>query len=355
MTTHDRLPAILAATLSLTAALAGCSDGAAATRIVLDFPDGHADVDAKVPLADIDDAAVSDGVRSAHAQLLAWSAASGTSVDIASFSFGHCVDAIDHLPETPGCSAGATAYWAMSVNGETTASGMDEILLSDGDVVTWTYTPLSSSSSSSSSGPALTVDPPAPTQQDMLMLTGTLDRDARVSVTGADPIDAKAGTWMVHIPLEYGQTPLVVTADDGAGSTKAQVVAVRLASATFEAKFTMAVPPHPDISDVVWYDPDEQASTPLYTAVGASHAEGATVHDLMVTWERQSGKAIDYTDAMSFESFGVEGIDGVGQPLTSDAPPWWCYKLNGQTSDFGISLQAIAPGDVVTWEFAGCA
>ena len=45
----------------------------------------------------------------------------------------------------------------------------------------------------------------------------------------------------------------------------------------------------------------------------------------------------------------------VGQPLTSSAPPYWCYKLNGATADLGISLQTMAPGDVVTWEYAGCA
>ena len=348
-------PTLLLAALVATA-LAGCSADAAATRIVIDFPEPHPDVDDAVALAAIQDAAGASAPLSAHAQLLAWSLRSGTDVDISAFSFGHCLDAIDGLPTKPGCSPGAEAYWSLAVNGEVVASGMDEIVLAAGDVVTWTYTPIEAASSTGASGgPALTVDPVTPTQQEMLMLTGSLDRAAKLSVTGADPVDAKAGPWMVHVPLAYGRTPLTVTADDGVASTQAQVVAVRLASATFQAKFTMAVPAHPEINDLVWYDPDELASAPAYAAVGAQHIGEATVHDLMVAWELQSGKAIDYTDQMSFESFGVEGIDGVRQPLTSDAPPWWCYKLNGATSDFGISLQPLAPGDVVTWEFAGCA
>ncbi len=348
--TPTRLPALLAALLAATA-LAGCSaegSGSATTRLVIDFPEPHPDVEATVPLAE----AGADGVPNAMGQLVAWATSSGTDVEISAFTFGHCVDAIDGLPTKPGCSPGSEAYWSLAVNGEAAASGMDEILLAAGDVVTWTYTPVDSFASSSD-GPALTVDAPAPTQADMLMLTGTLDRAARVSVTGAEPIDAEAGPWMVHVPLAYGRTPLTVTADDGAASTQRQVLAVRLASATFEAKFTMAVPPHADVSDLVWYDPDELASAPMYNGTSATHPPEANVHDLMVAWERQSGKAIEYSTPGSF-GFGVNKIDGVGQPLTASAPPYWCYTLNGASADLGISAQTLAPGDVVTWEFAGC-
>jgi hypothetical protein len=349
----SRMPVALVAALALATSmlLPGCTNGAAAsTRIIIDFPDPHADVDDAVPIAKI------EGIGSevnAHNQLLAWAAATGTDVDVSSFSFGHCVDAIDHLPETPGCSMGATAYWALSFNGQEASSGMDEILLADGDVVTWTYTPLGNSSSSAS-GPKLTVDAPAPTQEAMLMLTGTLDRDARLSVTGAKAVDAEAGSWMVHVPIDVGHTPLTITADDGSSSTQLQVVAVRLASATFQAKFTMAVPPHSAVDDLVWYDPAAMVSASLYNGTDVQHPPAATVHDLMVTWSNQTGKGIVYSYFAGL-GFSPDKIDGVGQPLTSSAPPYWCYKLNGATSDFGISLQEVHPGDVVTWEYAGCA
>lgn len=342
----------LLALLLTASALAGCTgdDDAAGTRLVIDFPQPREDVDAGVTFAAMQGLEAVDGT--AHAQLLAWSQASGTPVSIASFDFGHCLDAIDALPSPGGCQPGAQAFWSLSVNGQEAQAGMDQVLLADGDEVRWTYTPLDAASSPA--GPALTVDPPAPTQQDMLMLTGTVDRAARVSVTGADPVDAQAGEWMVHVPLPYGRTPLLVTADDGTASSQTQVVAIRLASATFEARFTMAVPPHPAISDLVWYDPDELASAALYNGTAAAHPPHANVHDLMVAWERQSGKTITYSDPSTF-GFGVDEIDGVGQPLSSSAPPYWCYKLNGESASLGISAQELAPGDVVTWEYAGCA
>ena len=341
--------ALLALVLTVTA-LAGCTgDGVPSTRIVIDFPEPHADVDDKVPFADLVPEGTEVGVNARH-QLLAWSVATGTDVDIREFTFGNCLDAIDHVPPTPGCDPGAAGYWALSLNGETSQAGMDEVVLHAGDVVTWTYTPLGNGSSDP---PALTVDAPAPTQQDMVMLTGTLDRPARLSV-GETTVDAEAGPWMVHVNLEYGRTPLLVIADDGMATTQVEVVAVRLAAATFEAEFTAAVPPHAAIREIVWYDPDELASASLYNGTPATHPPTANVHDLMVAWERQAGKTIDYSEPASF-GFGVDKIDGVGQPLSASAPPYWCYTLNGQTAELGISAQELAPGDIVKWEYGGCA
>lgn len=337
--------ALLALLLTVTA-LAGCSaDAEASTRIVIDFPEPHADVDDRVLVADLQTDGL-DVAPNARHQLLVWSVATGTDVDIREFSFGHCLDAIDHIPPTPGCDPGAAGYWALSLNGEPSQVGMDDVLVRDGDVVTWTYTPLGESSGDA---PALTVDAPAPTQQDMVMLTGTLDRAARLSV-GSQATDVEAGPWMVHVPLEYGRTPLTVTADDGVATTQTQVVAIRLASATFEAVFTAAVPPHPSIGDVVWYDPDELASASLYNGTTATHPPTTNVHDIMVAWERQSGKTVEYGGPGAF-GFGVNKIDGVGQPLSSEAPPYWGYKVNGETAPLGITAMEAHPGDVIRWEY----
>lgn len=348
MTPTPRLPALLAALLAATA-LAGCTgDDAPAARLVIDFPEPHADVDAKVLLADLADPA---GAATARGQLLAWAAATGTDVDVAEFTFGHCVDAIDGLPTKPGCSPGSEAYWALAVNGQAAASGMDEVLLAAGDVVTWTYTPIdAASSASSSSGPALTVDAPAPTQQDMLMLTGTLDRAARLSVTGAAPVDAQAGPWMVHVPLEYGHSNLTIIADDGEAASTQTVVAIRLAQATMEVVYTAAVPPHAPTTHVVWYDPGAFASASLYEEAGAEHPPITNIHDVMVTWTQQTGIAIEYGGPGSF-GFSVNKIDGVGQPLTASAPPYWGYEVNGETAPLGITAMEAHPGDVIHWEY----
>ena len=84
------------------------------------------------------------------------------------------------------------------------------------------------------------------------------------------------------------------------------------------------------------------------------HPPHATVHDLMVAWSTATGKAIDYSffDGLGFSP---DKIDGVGQPLTSAAPPYWCYTLNGAHAEFGISLQQLNPGDVVAWDYGACA
>lgn len=210
----------------------------------------------------------------------------------------------------------------------------------------------------------LGIDPVAPTQGDRLALTGRVDQPARLLVTQADgeagaatlvpAVEVAAGAWSLQVPLAPGRTNLTVTADTGRATAQATVQAVRLVAATFEARFTAAFPPHAPIQDEVWYDPDGRASAPLYADVDAEHPPYANVHDLMVTWTQQSGKAIEY-DYFDGLGFSPSRIDGVGQPLTSSAPPYWCYQVNGETVDFGITLQPVQEGDVVTWEYGACA
>ncbi|HUR25941.1 MAG TPA: DUF4430 domain-containing protein [Candidatus Thermoplasmatota archaeon] len=199
-----------------------------------------------------------------------------------------------------------------------------------------------------------TVDPPAPTQAETATVTGSLNHDARVSIDGGPSIDATAGRWtLASQPLPFGHTPAKVRIEDGTHSVVVNVTFVRLASGTFEALYT-AYPMHDDISSLVWYDPGVLAASPLYEGKGTARAATFSVHDFMEAWSAQTTREIDYSYSESF-GFGVNRIDGIGQPLDSSAPPYWCYKLNGESADLGISLQPMAPGDVVTWEYAGCA
>ena len=221
---------------------------------------------------------------------------------------------------------------------------------------------LSASASSSSVAPlamdpnpiGVTVDPPAPTQTETATVTGSVNQAARVSIDGGPGIDVQAGRWSLESqPLAFGHTPAKVRVEDGVHSVGVDVTFVRLASGTFEALYT-AYPIHDDTSDVVWYDPGTLASLPLYEGKGTARADTFSVHDFMAAWSAATGREVEYSYSESF-GFGVNKIDGVGQPLDSSAPPYWCYKLNGETADLGISLQTMAPGDVVTWEYAGCA
>lgn len=210
----------------------------------------------------------------------------------------------------------------------------------------------------------LVVDAPVPTQGDLLHLTGSVDQPARLQVhvtdaTGAvqslgQPLDALAGAWALDVPIVPGRSNLTVTADTGRATAQATVQAIRLLSATLEVLYTAAFPPHAAVADLVWYDPDGHASAPLYADRSMGHPPYATVHDLMVSWQEASGTDIEYSyfDGLGFSP---DKIDGVGQPLTSAAPPYWCYKLNDATADFGISLQEVAAGDTVTWEYGPCA
>ncbi len=200
----------------------------------------------------------------------------------------------------------------------------------------------------------LTVSALAPTQNETVTLTGTLNGPAQLSVGGLTA-QMTEGAWSLVVPLTFGHTNLTVVADNGKTTASTKVVAVRLASATFAVKYTAAIPPHAASSDTVWYDPDGRASAFMYTANKTEHPPIASVHDVMVSWTQQTGKRIEYSYSTTYQAFSVSAIDGTGQPLTASAPPYWCYKLNGATADLGLTLQPVAPGDAIVWEFAGCA
>lgn len=200
----------------------------------------------------------------------------------------------------------------------------------------------------------VTVDPPAPTQTETATLTGSVNQAARVSIDGGPSAEVQAGRWSLATqPLAYGQTAAKVRVEDGVHSVVVNVTFVRLAAATFEAKYT-AYPVHPDTTDTLWYDPSVLASLPMYEDRTTPRAPTFSVHDFMAVWSQQTTRPIEYTYSESF-GFGVSKIDGVGQPLDASAPPYWCYKLDGESADLGISLQPMEPGSVVTWEYAGCA
>lgn len=219
-----------------------------------------------------------------------------------------------------------------------------------------------STSTSSSAAPVMldpapigvTVDPPAPTQGETATVTGSVNQPATVSLDGGPSIDVEAGRWSLESqPLPFGKTGTRLRVEDGVHSVVVNVTFVRLASGTFEAKYT-AYPLHDDTSDVVWYDPTVLASLPQYEGLTTPRAATFSVHDFMAAWSAQTSLEVEYSYSESF-GFGVDRIDGVGQPLDSSAPPYWCYKVDGATADLGISLQPMEPGQVVTWEYAGCA
>ncbi len=345
-------------------ALAGCTAEGATTHLEVLFAGKAADLDVAVssdlasrPTADryrADNIPHPDGYT-VHDQLEDWTRQGGAGYAATAFngSFG----AGYFLGAIAGVAAdGMSAYWSLAINGAPADVGMSEAVLAAGDTVTWTYTPLEADGASGNltATDLLRVDPVQPTQGGSVTVTGEVARDATVSVRNGPSVQAQKGAWSLDVPLAaYGQTRVTLVADDGKATQSVEVALVRLASATFETVYT-ADPTHDDGSDLVWFDPSAHASLPLYDGKAAPRTDQYSVHDLMVDWTAQAGKPVEYGYSEAF-GFSVSKIDGVGQPLDASLPPYWCYKVNGESADFGISLMTVQPGDVVTWEYGACA
>jgi hypothetical protein len=345
--------------LLLAATLAGCAAAPATSTLHIDYASHLPAVDATVKASPASHPANSlrepnhaptPPFYTALDQLQQWSSDSGVTIEVSySASLGFFLAKLEGLP-----ASSSEAYWSLAVNGTESQVGMEQVRVVDGSRVSWTLTPLHPAPAPGSL--ALQAPDRVETKGAVAYVNGTTAPGATVSVRGGPgaPTMRPDGAWSYRIEPAYGRTNLTFSADDGHTTRQAKATVVRLASATFEAAYTMAVPPHASSSDLVWYDPDEHASASLYAEKGATHPAVASVHDLMVTWTRQTGTPVTYSHSTSF-GFGVERIDGVGAPLSNGTPPYWCYKLNGASASLGITLQPVAPGDIVTWEFAGCA
>lgn len=358
-------PMLALAVLLIGITLAGCSmkanDATPPSVLHIDFGGAKPTVDSAL-VAKLDLPRPADPQRdAAHAahpafytafdQIEQWSSASHVPVEVSyDASFGFFLAKVDGLPTSSN-----QAFWSLTVNQTESQVGMEQVHVAPGSRIAWTLTSLTQTASQSG-GPTLHAPARVETRGAVAFVNGTAGPGAKVTVRGGPgaPVVQANGTWSYRLEPSFGRTNLTFTADDGAATRQAAVLVVRLAAATFEAKYTMAVPPHGSTSDTVWFDPDEQASAPMYAANKTTHPAGATVHDVMVTWTRQTGTHIAYTLSSSF-GFGVEAVDGVGAPLSNGTPPYWCYKLNGDgTSVLGISAQTVKPGDDIAWEFAGC-
>jgi hypothetical protein len=344
---HAAAPALLLAITCL--AFAGCADGSATTHLEIRFAGQAADVDADVgsdlssrPTADAySQAGIAhvDGYT-AHDQLQDWKDSGG--LDFSAQSFNGSFGAGFFLTSIGGVAAdGSSAYWSLAINGKASDVGMSDAVLGDGDTVTWTYTAVGASAPADPDPIGVTVDPAAPTQAETTTITGSVNKDALVSIDGGPSADVKAGRWQLTTQvLDFGRTATVVRVDDGVHSVAVNVTLIRLAPATISAEFA-AVPPRASIEDTVWFDVDAFLSAPQYEAAGIEHPPHANIHDAMVAW----GREVEYSGPGTF-GFGVESIEGQG--YFGD----WCYDVNGESAPLGITDMEFKPGDVIAWH--GC-
>lgn len=344
-------------------ALAGCSGATGAvTHLEVRFSgqgtdvtyDLRSDLDARPTQAQYDrDGVPHPDAYTAHDQLEDWSRETRKTYATSSFpdtgfGAGYFLTGLD------GVNAdGASAYWSLSVNGQESSQGMSQARVAEGDTVTWTYTLVDAGARLDPNPLGATVDPPAATQTETATISGSVDQPATISLDGGPSIEVAAGRWnLTSPPLAYGPNPTKLRIEDGVHAIVRDVVFVRLANATINAVFT-ASPGREDLGHVVWFDPSRLASAPMYEGTDADRATTYSVHDLMVDWTTQTGTQVTYGGPGAF-GFSVDAIDGVGQPLDSSLPPYWCYTLNGESATLGISLQTVAPGDVVVWEYSTC-
>lgn len=350
----------LVALLMLTALAAGCFDGEKVVESTISFHFGgrHADITATVesdlmkrPTKDAYEAA---GIEHSdfynlHDQLDDWSRQSGKSYDAegfnSAFGSGFFLTTVDGVT-----AGGSDAYWALEVNDIAVSKGMSDIRLHAGDHVDWLYTVIESDGGASELG--LQVDAIDPSPEATARLSGSVGVPAKVSVEArrdgerifAQSIDAD-GLWTLDVQgIPFGRSLVVVTADDGATTQRADLMLVRLAPATVAAEFTSAVPQRPAVNDTIWVDVDAFLSAPQYVGQPIEHPPFANVHDVMETWN--ATRPIAFSFHPSFGA-GVESIDGHG--ALSD----WCYDVNGDSAPLGITGMEFHPGDVIEWH--GCA
>lgn len=268
--------------------------------------------------------------------------------------------------------AAAGSFWALSLDGTQADKGMGDLRLSDGDKVAWTLTSYQaqetappspttvSPAAPSGGGSSLSVVAPAATLDALATVTGTRPQGDTVElvarhgkVSNSVPVTVQGTSWTAQVPLTYGRTSLFATTSSSAA--RAEATLVRLAPVTLEVKYT-AQPTHPASNHTVAIDIDARPAAPDYAGKDVGHPDLFTVHDLLVAWSAATGTEVSYQYSNGL-GYAPTSFDGVGNPLGlgSTAPPWWCYKVNGTSADLGITLQGVAPGDRVTWEYAGCA
>jgi hypothetical protein len=169
--------------------------------------------------------------------------------------------------------------------------------------------------------------------------------------------EAVDGTRSWSIPLPYGRTPFAASfAGEGLDEARTADL-VRLGLTKLRIDYGVYHPSSQGMSLVkdyeLWIDVADRPSAPMYAKQNAKPMDAFTAHDQLTLFEKTTGKTVEYAWSASFKQFSVNKIDGAGNPLSSSAPPYWCYTVNAKAAD-GISIQRVSPGDAVVWRLGTC-
>ncbi len=144
--------------------------------------------------------------------------------------------------------------------------------------------------------------------------------------------------------VPFGHTLITVVADDGRMTVNETLLIVREASVTVKVVYRGDVGLS-DHDDTFWYDMAALPSlaTGAYTGCQQGHPGTPNVHDAMVAWEAATGNDVGYGACGSF-GVPVNDINGHANP------GYWCFEVNGEASETGITLAEVAPGDEIVWD-----
>ncbi len=184
-------------------------------------------------------------------------------------------------------------------------------------------------------------------QGSRVTLAGTVNRPATVTVSygeGSGESFDTNGAWNYTYTPPFGHDNVTITADDGTTTATASVLVKRNMQLTVEVNYDPSAG-QTDTTHTLWWDYGGMRSLhedTTYDGCDQPHPGRPNAHDALLDYEDASGVDIGFTDC---GQFGVN-ISTVGG---HESPGSWCFEVNGEGAEFGVSLLELEDGDVFTF------
>lgn len=156
----------------------------------------------------------------------------------------------------------------------------------------------------------------------------------------------------LNLSLSPGRTPVFFEAASSSARRSETLVATRLGLTRLEVDYCHFHPSTPNRKAdryEVWIDVDARPSLGEYSMASVKHPDRFTAHDQIRQWANETRIPVATSFHASQGGFAVDRIDGVGNPATSAAPPYWLLSKNGEDVGTGMTALAVRPGDSLRW------
>lgn len=184
------------------------------------------------------------------------------------------------------------------------------------------------------------------TQTAAFTVSGSVEREASITLTSGSMRRSFTanGSWSASLELKPGLNAITVAADAGAVHETATLDVVRVMPFSVQVTYRGDIGME-DRNDTFWFDITARLSrqSGAYDGCSQQHPGHANVHDALIGWTLATGHGVTYGDCGDF-GVSVEAIEG------HESPGFWCYEINGEAAEFGITLQEVSAGDVVSWD-----